>query len=248
MEERPYLLTIAGFDPSAGAGILADIKTFEINKVYGQGVATSLTFQNESSFEGLEWVSESNILRQIDVLAAVNTFQWIKIGLIQNLDVLFTIVKHLKRLNPECQIIWDPILKASAGFTFHHQIDGEKLKQIISLITLITPNLSEIKLLFPYLEVHDATAELANYCNVMLKGGHSEDNADDILCMTDGRVQKYKGARLPFDKHGTGCVFSAAILTNLAKGYELPEACREAKDYVTDFINSHDSLLGYHYV
>lgn len=248
MEERPYLLTIAGFDPSAGAGILADIKTFEINKVYGQAVATSLTFQNEKSFEGLDWVSPENILKQIDILAAAHQFQWIKIGLIQNLDVLAQIIQHLKKLNPDCVIIWDPILKASAGFTFHQQIDGEKLQQIASSISLITPNISEVKMLFPDLEVHDATAEIAKYCHVMLKGGHSEDNADDILCMTDGKVQKFKGAKLPFDKHGTGCVFSAAILTNLAKGYELPEACREAKDYVTDFISSHDSLLGYHYV
>jgi hydroxymethylpyrimidine/phosphomethylpyrimidine kinase len=248
MEERPYLLTIAGFDPSAGAGILADIKTFEINKVYGQAVATSLTFQNESSFEGLDWVSETAILRQIDVLASINKFQWIKIGLIQDLDVLDNIVDHLKTLNPECQIIWDPILKASAGFTFHQEIDREKLKHIASSLTLITPNMVEIQMLFPEMAVHDATAELAKYCHVLLKGGHSEDNADDILCMTDGKVHKFKGTRLPFDKHGTGCVFSAAILTNLAKGYELPEACREAKDYVTDFIGSHQSLLGYHYV
>lgn len=248
METRPYVLTIAGFDPSAGAGVLADIKTFEVNKVYGQAVVTSLTFQNENNFSGLRWVNEQEILSQLDSLAEVNRFNWAKIGLIQNLDILYNVILHLKGINPDCCIIWDPILKASAGFTFHQDVDKEKLIKISEHLELITPNLNELRLLFPDISVADAASSLSVYCNVILKGGHSEDNADDLLYEKSGKVTHIKGRRLPFDKHGTGCVFSSAILTNLAKGYDLPGACKEAKEYISDFISSHDSLLGYHYV
>ncbi|MFN6945823.1 MAG: bifunctional hydroxymethylpyrimidine kinase/phosphomethylpyrimidine kinase, partial [Cytophagaceae bacterium] len=79
-------------------------------------------------------------------------------------------------------------------------------------------------------------------------GGHTTgERADDVL-YEKGKSIRYEGLRLDHSKHGTGCVLSSAILTNLAKGYDLHEACREAKEYVTDFIKSHNSLLGYHYV
>ncbi len=248
MEDRPCVLTIAGFDPSAGAGILADIKTFEINKVYGQAVSTSLTYQNEKEFVAVDWVSGQDILRQTDILFRTRTFEWIKIGLVQHLDVLEIIIKHLTELRPDCKIIWDPILKASAGFTFHESTDWDQLVRILSRLYLITPNLNEIRILVPGRDDLTAARELSHFCNVMLKGGHSMDKATDLLIEVSGRESFFKGARLPYEKHGTGCVFSAAILTNLAKGYELGDACREAKEYVTDYIRSHESLLGFHYV
>lgn len=248
MEERPCVLTVAGFDPSAGAGILADIKTFEINKVYGQAVSTSLTYQNEKEFIAVDWVNGQDILRQIDVLSRVRTFEWVKIGLVQSLDSLEIILKHLTELRPDCKIIWDPILKASAGFTFHEQTDYEQLARILCRVYLITPNLNEIRVLMPDRDDLAAARELSRYCNVMLKGGHGMEKATDLLIEISGRESYFKGEKLPYEKHGTGCIFSAAILTNLAKGYELGDACREAKEYVTDYIRSHESLLGFHYV
>jgi hydroxymethylpyrimidine/phosphomethylpyrimidine kinase len=247
-EERLYILSIAGFDPSGGAGILADIKTFEANKVYGLGVCSCLTFQNDTNFEGVKWISSEDIIKQIDVLVKRFSFEWVKIGLIENLKVLQEIVNHLKKINSKTKIIWDPILKASSGFVFHNIINNKELIDVCKNLYLITPNLEEIKKLLPD-ETEEAGAEnLSQYCNVLLKGGHGESNlAKDILFENKAKTV-LEAEKIEKDKHGTGCVLSSAILTNLAKGYDLKDACKEGKDYTIDFINSHNSLLGFHYV
>src|SRR6478609_9522229 len=102
-----HLLSIAGFDPSGGAGILADIKTFEGNKVHGLGVCTSITYQNDKEFDGLNWLDKDQIKNQIDVLAKRFRFDWIKIGLIENLSMLNKLVDYLLHINPNAKIIWD---------------------------------------------------------------------------------------------------------------------------------------------
>jgi hydroxymethylpyrimidine/phosphomethylpyrimidine kinase len=247
-EEKIYLLSIAGFDPSGGAGVLADIKTFEANKVHGLGVCTAITFQNDKEFEGVNWLQQEDIIRQIEVLLKRFTIKWVKIGLIENLSVLKSIVSFLKEHDEEINIIWDPIFKASAGFVFHTEVDRKDLLDICIESTLITPNLEEIKKMIPEMEAEEGAEFLSNYCQILLKGGHSEDNkANDILFAR--KVQTvFEGNKVEMEKHGTGCVLSSAILANLAKGYDLIDACKEGKEYITDFINSDNSLLGFHYV
>lgn len=247
-EVKTYLLSIAGFDPSGGAGILADIKTFEANKVFGLGVCSAITFQNDSEFEGLNWIEEKDIKKQIDVLARKFEIEWVKIGLIQDLNVLNNLIIHLVNTNPKIKITWDPILKASAGFVFHKGIDKDLLIDICKKLFLITPNLEEIKKLVPDLSPEKGADELSQYCNVLLKGGHGEsDKARDIL-FENGLITMFESDKVASQKHGTGCVLSSAILSNLAKGYDLKSACREGKEYVTDFIKSDSGLLGFHYV
>lgn len=247
-DEKLTLLSIAGFDPSGGAGVLADIKTFEANKVHGLGVCTSITYQNDKEFEGLKWLATSEIKKQIDVLARRFSLKWIKIGLIENLDILSSLINYLHQLNPEVIIVWDPILKASAGFVFHDELNREKLINVCKKVYLITPNLEEIKQMVPELAAEKGADHLSQYCNVLLKGGHGEgDKARDIL-FEKGLAKLYESDKVDSQKHGTGCVLSSAILSNLAKGYELKEACREGKEYVTDFIKSDKGLLGFHYV
>jgi hydroxymethylpyrimidine/phosphomethylpyrimidine kinase len=246
--ERPYLLTIAGFDPSGGAGILADIKTFEMNKVYGQAVCTAVTYQNEKEFDDVKWLTSAEILRQLRVLLRIRSFSLVKIGLIENLDTVEQVVTELHLHNPDVKIIWDPVFKASAGFRFHEDLQTEKLEKICKKLFLITPNLYEIGKIYPE-ETPVAGAErLSRFVNVLLKGGHA-DAATSVDVLYEGINRfSYEAMRSEYDKHGTGCVLSSAILTNLSRGYDLADACREAKDYVTDFINSHVSLLGFHYV
>lgn len=247
-EESTTLLSIAGFDPSGGAGILADIKTFEGNKVHGLGVCTSITYQNDKEFEGLNWLSREQIQKQIDVLAKRFQFNWIKIGLIESLPILNELIDYLLQINPNAKIIWDPILKASAGFVFHNGTDKEQLITICKKIYLITPNLEEIKVMLPELSAENGAGLLSEYCNVLLKGGHAEgDKARDLL-FENGKTTIFESFRVDLSKRGTGCVLSSAILSNLSKGYSLTEACREAKDYVTDYIKSDSGLLGFHYV
>jgi hydroxymethylpyrimidine/phosphomethylpyrimidine kinase len=247
-EKRLPVLSIAGFDPSGGAGILADIKTFEANKLLGLGVCTAITFQNDQEFDGVQWVPSDEIQRQIEVLARRFSLDWVKIGLIENLPTLKLLIQYLKELNPEVKIIWDPIFKASAGFVFHSQLDREDLTEICKDITLLTPNLDEINKMFPDMSPESGADYLSQYCNILLKGGHDAgDKARDLL-FANGLITIYESDRMSCGKHGTGCVLSSAILTNLAKGYDIKDACREGKEYVTDFIKSDSGLLGLHYV
>lgn len=246
-KERPYVLSIAGFDPSGGAGILADIKTFEINKVIGLGVCTAITFQNDAEFEGLNWISYDDIKKQNQILFKKFTIDWVKIGLIKDLTELYKIILLLKDLNPNVNIIWDPILKASAGYIFHKEVEQQMLEEVLKHLYLITPNLEEISKLSPSFHIDLAAERINNLCNVLLKGGHRTDGlAVDILYERNDKTS-YEGKMLNTSKHGTGCVLSAAILAELAKGKSLNEACKEGKHYTTEFILSHKGLLGYHY-
>lgn len=247
--ERPYLLSIAGFDPSAGAGVLADIKTFETNKVYGLGVCTAITYQTGSSFEGLDWVPEDKIIRQLDILFKEYTVNWVKIGLIQNFDILNRIVDRIRELNPGARIVWDPIIKASAGYVFHESMESGNLFELAGKMLLITPNLEEIRFFFPDHSPEEGAKWLSEKTAVLLKGGHNEGKeANDLLFQKGKNTARLISEKSDYKKHGSGCILSSAILTNLAKDYELAEACREGKEYITDYINSHSGILGYHYV
>ena len=146
MNKRHFALTIAGFDPSGGAGLLADIKTFEANQVYGLGVCTALTVQHENRFDSVQWVESELIIKQAKILFEKYSIQYVKIGLVKSLDDLSKIITALLTWNPDITIIWDPILKASAGFNFHDEISTITLKTILKHIYVLTPNLPEANL------------------------------------------------------------------------------------------------------
>ena len=245
---RPFVLSIAGFDPSAGAGVLADVKTFEACGAYGMGVVSALTYQNDISFEKVEWLKLSQIIEQIEVLQKRFQFEFIKIGLIENLEVLDKLISHLKSINANLKLIWDPILKASAGFEFHNEINRNLLEEICTQLYLITPNFPESLQLGIYNDSEKNSHYLSQFCNVYLKGGHnSEKKGEDILFTKDGKQILFQSETDEvFQKHGSGCVLSSAITANLAKGLYLEIACAEAKKYITEFLLSNDSLLGYH--
>ena len=244
---RPYTLSIAGFDPSGGAGLLADIKTFESHKVYGLGVCTAVTVQNDSEFDELQWVSLSKVLKQIDVLFRKYEIQYVKVGLVSHLNVLHTIIDQLYMENPNVKIVWDPILKSSSGYEFHKEINRETLFALCRKLALITPNYDEIKKLIPHLSPEEAGDYLSQCCPVLLKGGHREEHPIDLLFQKGKTTEIYNGKRINSpEKHGTGCVLSSAITANLALGETLEESCRLAKKYISGFIASNDSTLGYH--
>lgn len=245
--KRPCVLSIAGFDPSGGAGLLADIKTFEAHKVLGMGVVSALTFQNDSTFKSVKWIDASEIIQQIEILTRNFHFEFIKIGMIENLDVLQKIIQQLTINNQQSIIILDPILKASAGFEIHNKIEKKNLTEICKKIFLITPNTDEIKTLMDETNEIKAAKELSQYCNVFLKGGHSKENKGrDFLFMKD-KTYPFRPKKITeHSKHGSGCVLSSAIIANLAKGHPLQRACLKAKDYVTNFLISNKTLLGYH--
>ena len=247
-DTRPTVLSIAGFDPSAGAGVLADVKTFEDCGVYGMGVISAITYQNDIAFEKVEWLTLLKIIEQIEVLQKRFAFEYIKIGLIENLEILDQLVFFLKSTNTELKIIYDPILKASAGFEFYKNQDQKLLEDVCSKLYLITPNIPEAMELGTNKDAEKNAKYLSAFCNVYLKGGHSiEKKGIDLLFTTDGKEVLFPTtAENVSAKHGSGCVLSSAITANLAMGASLEEACWEGKKYITDFLASNESLLGYH--
>ncbi|WP_159520923.1 hydroxymethylpyrimidine/phosphomethylpyrimidine kinase [Sunxiuqinia indica] len=244
--KRPDVICLSGFDPSGGAGILADIKTLEMHRVQGLGVCTALTFQNDQSFEGMEWVSEKNMLRQLDVLQTAYQPKAVKIGIIESLSVLMKAIEKLKHQDSDISIIWDPILNASAGFNFHQQFDRDLFDYLLDQISLLTPNLPECEYLFGTSNVN-VIREKVN-CAVLIKGGHSEsDFATDVL-IAGGEQQLFRHEKkMGFSKHGTGCILSSAIAANLALGRSLAESCRLAKEYMQAILTSNHTKLAYHY-
>lgn len=231
------VLTIAGFDPSAGAGILADIKTFQSFGVYGFGICTAVTVQNESAFLEAGWVDDIHIAAQLDCILEQHQFNVAKIGLVRNAASLRMITDRLLRSNERIKIIWDPVLHSSSGFTFHDE--GSQFKELFDRFYLITPNVMEASVL----GLVDNSE-----CNVLLKGGHKGGSeSEDELFLINGSRLVISGERIPgAEKHGSGCVLSAAIAACLAEGSGLPEACTTGKEYVTRFLVSNDTLLGYH--
>jgi hydroxymethylpyrimidine/phosphomethylpyrimidine kinase len=147
------------------------------------------------------------------------------------------VITFVKQRHPSIKIVWDPVLKASAGYTFHNEITALPLEQILSSIDLVTPNYNE----FMQLQLQ------TDLCAVLLKGGHRPDRPGvDTLYEAGSHKTIEFGVEKVFSKHGSGCVLSAAITAQLAHGHSLQQACRKAKQYIETFLNSNDSLLGYH--
>ena len=241
---RPYCLTIAGFDPTAGAGVLADIKTFESFGVYGMGIITSNTFQTDNEFVNVKWMDVNDILNQMELLMKKYDFKALKIGLIKDFDTLLQVIQLAKELSPDIHIVWDPILKSSSGFNFHSE-QSLQLCYLVDYCSLITPNWNEFETMWNVDPTKLSTVETTS--SILLKGGHrKEKNGCDVLYSAGQSIEIAGNSFHGKSKHGTGCVLSAAIAANLAKGANLLDSCTIAKSYVEKFILSNDSNLGYH--
>lgn len=143
MSKTKKVLSIAGLDPSGGAGLFADLRVMQELGVSGQGVCTALTFQNEKEFSGVRWISVADIEQQLRLLLQESDFAAIKIGLIENLQVLEHVISFLATNAPGVSVVWDPVLSATAGFDFHQALDADALSHILAGITLVTPNAEE---------------------------------------------------------------------------------------------------------
>ncbi len=234
----PYVLSIAGHDPSAGAGITADIKTFEQHGVYGLSVVSTITVQNDHSFIANYPVDLKLILEQVDVLLKSYTIPVVKIGLVNSFAELTQIVLHLKEKQPLIKIIWDPIIRSSSGFGFHDDLTINEA--LLRQFTLITPNTIEYNLF------NESGIDLLKFA-CLLKGGHKKEKPGTDVLVLNGEYAEIEGVSFQGKtKHGTGCVLSAAIAANLANGLTIQEACINAKRYVEQFILSTDTNLGLH--
>ncbi|MGB5988271.1 MAG: hydroxymethylpyrimidine/phosphomethylpyrimidine kinase [Marinifilaceae bacterium] len=251
IKERPFVLSIAGFDPSSGAGITADIKTMEAHNVYGLGVISSISVQNDISFTENKWTDKILILSQIDILFSRYDIGIVKIGIIESLELLNDIVEHLISLNEEVLIVWDPIIRASAGYMIHKSINFELLENILKKIYLITPNLDEFSILFTDLQRDNdiISNEISNrnLCNILLKGGHDKgEYSYDYLLMPNKKFSNRVKRSKTGDKHGSGCILSASICSNMALGNSLEVTTCMAQAYISECIDYNIEALSIH--
>lgn len=246
-EKLTYALTIGGFDGSAGAGILADVKAMAHFGVYAQSVCTALTEQNEDEFVAPGWIIWERIEAQLDTLFRKHAFEFVKIGLVEKPKILKRIVDYVRAKSPKVFIVWDPIASASAGYHFMRGIEQDDFLPIMSSIDLVTPNAEEFALLGLGLAASRDQIQLGKDFAILLKGGHSVGgDSVDTLWTKDGNQYKFSSPRIPGDgKHGTGCNLSSAIVANLALGKSLTEACQIAKNYMDEFIKSGEGRLGF---
>lgn len=246
--KRPFVLTIAGFDPSGGAGVLADIKTFEQHKVYGFAINTGNTIQTENAFYEVQWTDIHFVLNSLDKLFGSYSIKAVKIGIVPSLSYLKEIIFAVKTLSPKTKIVWDPVLKSSTEFDFLTVKRDTELNQILKEIDLITPNFNEMKKLFPDFNLLSKSSP-TGIDGLLLKGGHNPDKVGVDYLYTPNGIHKY----LPKtdncnEKHGSGCVLSSAITANFALGHNLETACQNAKTYTENYLLSNNTKLGFHHV
>lgn len=247
---RPFVLTIAGFDPSGGAGVLADAKTFEQHRVSGFAINTGNTIQTENEFFEMQWTDLTFVLKSVEKLFQHYSIKAVKIGIIPSLDYLKEIVLLVKKLSPKTKIIWDTVLKSSTEFDFINIKNQAVLIEILKEIDLITPNYNEIlQLSSEEINAETIAVDLSKYCAVLLKGGHNPDEIGvDYLYLENDFFRLTPNKTLIFEKHGSGCVLSSAITANIALEQDLKTACSNAKKYIETYLQSNQTKLGYHYV
>lgn len=233
-------LTIAGSDSCGGAGIQADIKTMTLNGVYAMSAITALTAQNTTGVTAISEVTPEFLKQQIDAVFEDIRPEAVKIGMVSSPQLIEAIADRLEFYMAE-NIVLDPVMVATSGSRL---ISPEAVSvmadRLLPMAAVVTPNIPEAEILSG-MEIKAAEDMLAaarrigdRYGTaVLVKGGHSVMDADDVL-YADGEVSLFKGRRIDNpNTHGTGCTLSSAIAANLAKGFDLCEAVRRAKDYIS---------------
>lgn len=233
-------LTIAGSDSSGGAGIQADLKTMTVNGVYAMSVITALTAQNTLGVSGILDVSPEFIISQMDTVFTDIYPDAIKIGMVSSPEIVEAIAKSLEKYEAK-NIVLDPVMVATSGAVLLKEEAMDSLiNRLIPLADVITPNIPEGEILAGMkIENEDDMKKAAKTigekynCAVLLKGGHKVNDANDLL-YRKGDFKWFLSERIDNNNtHGTGCTLSSAIAANLAKGEDLDQAIKNAKEYLT---------------
>ena len=234
------LLTIAGSDCSGGAGIQADLKTFAAHGVYGMSVITAITAQNTQGVAAVQDISPEMIGQQLDAVFSDIEVDAVKIGMVSVAETIDMIVAKLRHYEAD-NIVVDPVMVSKSGFhLLQPAAEAKLISELLPLATVVTPNIPEAEVItgrkIVTLEDMQEAAQ-AIYAlgpkNVLVKGGHRETDATDILF--DGIDFYYlPAARIAStNTHGTGCSLSAAIAAHLGRGSDVFNAVRQAKDFIT---------------
>ena len=244
----PVALTIAGSDPSGGAGIQADLKTFHQFGVYGEAVVTLLTVQNTLGVERVECMSAGLVTEQIRAVLADIRPAAAKTGALGNRDIVEAVAALAADF--DFPLVVDPVMISKHGAPLVAADASEAIAaRLIPRAFLLTPNLAEAAALTGH-EVSDvagmrrAAARLAGMGAraVLVKGGHLGGSATDVL-FTGGEWHEFTAERIATTHtHGTGCTYSAAITAELARGTPLTAAVARAKAFITEAIRTHPGL------
>lgn len=233
-------LSIAGSDTCGGAGIQADLKTMTMNGVYAMSAITALTAQNTTGVRSILDVTPAFLGEEIDAVFEDIRPDAVKIGMVSSAVLIKVIAEKLQFYKAE-NIVVDPVMVATSGAALMENEAVSTLKQVlIPLATLITPNIPEAEVLSGLViqskeDMIVAAKKISEDCGcaVLLKGGHSINDANDLL-YADGKETWFVGKRIDNpNTHGTGCTLSSAIAANLAKGYDLELSVQRAKDYIS---------------
>lgn len=241
----PVALTIAGSDPSGGAGLQADLKTFHRFGVYGESVVTLITAQNSVAVTRVEILPPDLVLEQLEAVLSDMPPRAAKTGALGNAGVIEAIAEAAMRF--PFPLLVDPVMISKHGARL---MEAASLDRLIGRAFLLTPNLPEAAELVGFAVTdRDSMRRAAERLiqmgarNVLIKGGHLAGEAMDLLCLEGGQMREFSAPRIGTrHTHGTGCTYSAAITAELAKGTELTEAVARAKSFVTEAIRTNPGL------
>lgn len=247
------VLTIAGLDPSGGAGILADVKAMSACGTYGMAVVAALTAQNTCGVSGWQPVAPDFVRAQIDAIFEDIRVDAVKIGMLGTPEVIDAVAEALERHRPPF-VVLDPVMVAKGGDRLlAKEAESALCERLLPLTTVITPNLPEAAVLAGEAEIRERgempalarklLERLAPDAWVYLKGGHLTESESPDLLLSRETSLTFEAPRISTkNTHGTGCTLSAAIAAQLGRGESVPEAVRKAKAYVYEAIAHADEL------
>ena len=233
-------LTIAGSDCSGGAGIQADIKTMTMNGVYAMSAITAMTAQNTTGVKAIQESTPEFLKQQLDAVFEDIYPDAVKIGMVSSSELIRVIADRLAYYGAR-NIVVDPVMVASSGSALMKSEAVRALtEELLPVASLVTPNIPEAQVLSGMIieskeDMITAARQISDscHCAVLLKGGHSINDANDLL-YANGELVWFEGKRIDNpNTHGTGCTLSSAIASNLAKGFSLAESVKRAKDYIS---------------
>ncbi len=239
-----YLLSIAGFDPTTGAGVTRDIITFRKFGFYGLGATTSITYQNTRGFYGMSVLSSQNVRKQIDALLDSFKIKYVKVGLVGSKDTANMIVDLANEY--DWFIVFDPLLSAKNGYTLNRR---EDIINLLRRADVITPNVPEAEQLsgkkieepIDIIKIGYILQDIyGGY--VVIKGGHLDGS--DYLFGPDF-MHSTSMALIKKNVHGTGCIYSSALLAEIAAGKNMKEAVESVRKFMQDEIESSVDMGGY---
>lgn len=239
---QPTALTIAGLDPSGGAGIAADLKTFYAHRVYGMSVATLLTVQNTAGVTRVDVLDSSFVIEQLAAVQSDIPPGAAKLGALGSADVVRALAEHFETASLTFPLVIDPVMISKHGAPLMDDDAVTEMQALLSWASLITPNAPEASALSGVQVVDDESAEAAGRVllnrgaqAVLIKGGHLAEEGDSVdTLVTKTSTTRFSAPRVKTDQsHGTGCTLSAAITARLARGEALETAIQRSKQWLT---------------